>query len=117
MVGSEARLVGQKKARVFKIGKELERDQTFKSSPVNNLTLVSCIDALTHDLHSWMSLNRLCLNSAKAQLIWFGMGQPLLTLDLLLLTDRFASFTYSSSVLDLGVILDCFLTFSDHISI
>ena len=31
MVGSEARLVGRKKARVFKIGKELERDQTFKS--------------------------------------------------------------------------------------
>src|SRR6218665_63206 len=29
MVGSEARLVGRKKARVFKIGKELERDQTF----------------------------------------------------------------------------------------
>ena len=29
MVGSEARLVGRKKARVFKIGKELEGDQTF----------------------------------------------------------------------------------------
>ena len=31
MVGSEARLVGRKKARVFKIGKQLKRDQTFKS--------------------------------------------------------------------------------------
>jgi len=31
MVGSESRLVGRKKARVFKIEKKLERDQTFKS--------------------------------------------------------------------------------------
>ena len=31
MVGSEARLVGRKKARVFKIRKELERAQTRRS--------------------------------------------------------------------------------------
>src|SRR6218665_968968 len=86
-------------------------------SPINQLALVSSVDALTHDLHSWISSNRLCLNSAKTQLIWFGTRQQqLLKLDFPLLTNRFPSFTYSSSVRDLGVILDSFLTFSDHIS-
>src|SRR6218665_2210186 len=33
-------------------------------SPVNQLTLVSSVDALIQDLHYWMSSNRLCLNSA-----------------------------------------------------
>jgi len=59
---------------------------------------------------------RLCLNSAMTQLIWFGMRQQLLKLDFPLLTNRFPSFTYSSSVWDFGVILDSSLTFSNHIS-
>src|SRR6218665_487593 len=82
---------------------------------VNQLSLVSSIDALTRDLYSWMSSNRLSLNSAKTQLIWFGTRQQLLKLDFPLLTNRFPSFTYSSNVRDLGVILDSSLTFSDHI--
>src|SRR6218665_1369818 len=45
----------------------------------------------------------------------FGTRQQLLKLDFPLLTNRFPSFTYSSSVRDLGVILDSSLTFSDHI--
>src|SRR6218665_3172285 len=34
-----------------------------------------------NDLNSWMSSNRLFLNSAKTQLIWFGTPQQLLKLD------------------------------------
>src|SRR6218665_1557565 len=62
-----------------------------------------------------MSSNRLCLNSAETQMIWFVTMQQLLKLDFPLLTNRFPSFTYSSSVRDLGVILGSALTFSDHI--
>jgi len=40
-----------------------------RGSPANQLTLVCSMAVLAHDLHSWMSLNRLCLNSAKIKLI------------------------------------------------
>ena len=43
-------------------------------------------------------------------------GNTMLKLDLPLLTDKFPSFTYSSSVRDLGVTLDSSLTFTEHIS-
>src|SRR6218665_2627875 len=82
-------------------------------SSINQLALVSSID--TRDLHSWMLSIRLCLNSAKTQLIWFGTRQQLLKLDFPQLTNRFPSFTYCFSVRDLGVVLDSSLTFSDHI--
>src|SRR5688572_29544699 len=58
-------------------------------SPADQLSLVSSVDALAHDLNLWMSSNRLCLNSAKTQLIWFWTRQQLLKLDLPLLTDKF----------------------------
>jgi len=63
-----------------------------------------------------MSLNRLCLNSTKTQLIWLGTQQQLHKLNFSLLTDKFPSFTYSSSVRNLGVTLDSYLTFTEHIS-
>src|SRR6218665_2891892 len=66
---------------------------------------------------SWMSSNRLSLNSAQTQLIWFGTPQQLLKLDHALLSDRFPHFTfYTYTVRDLGVTLDSALTFSQHIS-
>src|SRR6218665_107453 len=65
---------------------------------------------------SWMSSNRLSLNSAKTQLIWFGTPQQLLKLDHALLSDRFPHFTFQTTVRDLGVTLDSALTFSHHIS-
>ena len=40
--------------------------------PTEQLSLVRSIDLLTHDLHLWMSTNRLCLSADKTQLIWFG---------------------------------------------
>src|SRR6218665_517228 len=56
-----------------------------------------------------------CVLILLRQLIWFGTRQQLLKLDFPLLTIRFPSFTYSSNVRDLGVILDSSFTFSDHI--
>src|SRR6218665_3168238 len=63
-----------------------------------------------------MSSNRLTLNSAKTQLIWFGTPQQLLKLDHALLSDRFPHFTFHTTLRDLGVTLDSALTFSQHIS-
>src|SRR6218665_3804306 len=63
-----------------------------------------------------MSSNRLSLNSAKTQLIWFGTPQQLLKLDHALLSDRFPHFTFHNTVRDLGVTLDSAFTFSQHIS-
>src|ERR1043165_8810752 len=63
-----------------------------------------------------MSTNRLCLNADKTQLIWFMNKQQLAKLDYSSLTEMFPSFTYSSSVRDLGVTLDSSLTFIEHIS-
>src|SRR6218665_735345 len=65
-----------------------------------------------NDLNSWMSSNRLSLNSAKTQLIWFGTPRQLLKLDHALLSDRFPHFTFQTTVRDLGVTLDSALTFS-----
>ena len=80
------------------------------------LALTGRIDALSRDLHLWMSSNRLSLNPNKTQLIWFGTRQQLLKLDFPLLAERFPSFTFHSSVRDLGVVLDSTLTFSEHIA-
>ena len=84
--------------------------------PSAQLQLAGCIDALTRDLDLWMSSNRLSLNSSKTQLIWLGTPQQLQKLDYSLLSDKFPSFVFSSSVRDLGVILDSTLSFTKHIS-
>src|SRR6218665_2043304 len=84
--------------------------------PSSQLLLASKIELLSNDLNSWMSSNRLSLNSTKTQLIWFGTPQQLLKLDHALLSDRFPHFTFHTTVRDLGVTLDSALTFSQHIS-
>src|SRR6218665_3124740 len=69
--------------------------------PSSQLLLASKIELLSNDLNSWMSSNRLSLNSAKTQLIWFGTPQQLLKLDHALLSDRFPHFTFHTTVRDL----------------
>src|SRR6218665_2909339 len=66
-------------------------------------------------LEAWMSSNRLRLNSAKAQFIWLGTRQQLVRLDMAALSAAFPLLTFSSAVRDLGITLDCELTFSTHI--
>jgi len=53
--------------------------------PSDQLALTGRIDALSRDLHLWMSSNRLSLNPNKTQFIWFGTPQQLSKLDLPLL--------------------------------
>lgn len=60
--------------------------------------------------------NRLTLNSSKTQLILFGTRQQLLKLEKPLLGEKLPSFTFSSEVSDLGVILDGTLKFTEHIT-
>ena len=68
-------------------------------------------------LGTWMSSNRLRLNSAKTQFIWLGTRQQLARLDMAALSAAFPLLTSSSAVRDLGVTLDCELTFSTHINL
>src|SRR5678815_4675834 len=73
--------------------------------------------AISHDLHLWMSSNRLSLNSSKTQLIWFGTPQQLQKLDFLLLAENFPQFSFSTSVRDFGFTLDSSLTLNISVSL
>ena len=68
-------------------------------------------------LETWMSSNRLRLNSAKTQFIWLGTRQQLARLDMVALAAAFPLFTFSSVVRDLGVTLDRELSFAPHINL
>ena len=58
-------------------------------SPTAQLSLITRIDALSQDLHAWMSSNRLSLNPTKTKLIWFGTRQQLAKIDYSLLDENF----------------------------
>src|SRR6218665_3271617 len=80
------------------------------------LALIARIDAVSRDLHLGMSSNRLSLNPNKTQFIWFGTPQQLLKLDIPLLTERFSSFAFHSSVRNLYVVQNSTITFSEHVA-
>src|SRR5688572_10572252 len=85
---------------------------------LNSFLLV--VSSLSHDLHLWMSSNRLSLNSTQTQLIWFGTPEQLQELDIIcFLLNSFPSLpSLRFSVRDLhvhvGVTLDSSLTFTLH---
>src|SRR6218665_190561 len=79
------------------------------------LVTVSAMSRTMEAPGSWMSSNRLRLNPHKTQFIWLGTRQQLAKLDLAALTSAFPHFTFSSTVLDLGVTLDQELTLAPHI--
>jgi len=64
-----------------------------------------------------MSSNRLRLNPHKTQYIWLGTRQQLDKLDSKSLSAEFPTFLFSTSVRDLGVILDQELSFAEHITV
>ena len=69
-------------------------------------------------LGAWMFSNRLRLNSTKTQFIWLGTRQQLQArLGMAALSVAFPLLTFSSPVRDLGVTLDCELTFATHINL
>jgi len=67
-------------------------------------------------LEAWRSSNRLRLTSTKTQFIWLGTRQQLARLDMAALSAAFPLLIFSSAVCDLGVTLDCELTFATHIN-
>jgi len=80
------------------------------------LSAVRLMSRATDTLSAWLSSNRLRLNPLKTQFIWLGTRQQLAKLDLNLLAAEFPLISFSTSVRDLGVILDQELTFSKHLS-
>jgi len=66
-------------------------------------------------LDAWMSSNRLRLNPAKTKFIWLGNRKQLAKLDLAALATEFPSYAFSTTVRDLGVLLDQELTLAPHI--
>src|SRR5688572_33272016 len=62
-----------------------------------------------------MSSNRLRLNPGKTQFIWVGTRGQLSKIDLSYLQHHFPGISFSTTVRDLGVILDQELTFSEHV--
>src|SRR6218665_2295803 len=67
---------------------------------------IRTISHATDALNAWMSSNRLLLNPQKTQYIWLGPRQQLDKLDSESLSAEFPTFLFSTSVRDLGVILD-----------
>jgi hypothetical protein len=73
------------------------------------------MDHAADALKIWLSSNRLRFNNAKTQYIWLGTQQQLSKLDLTSLANDFPHIVFSTSVRDLGIILDQQLSFSGHI--
>jgi hypothetical protein len=65
----------------------------------------------------WMSSNRLRLNASKTQFIWLGNWQQLKKIDPQAISADFPHFVFSTSVRNLGVVLDQELTFSEHLNL
>ena len=84
------------------------------SNPLDSVSTVRLM-CLTEDvLSSWMASNRLLLNPSKTQFIWLGGRRQLEKIDLPLLAQIFPDISFSSTVRDLGVTLDCELSLSQH---
>ena len=81
-------------------------------APSSVLAMQIAIDSL----QSWMSINRLRLNPSKTEFIWLGTRQQLAKIDFSALSTAFPLFSFSTSVRDLGVILDQELSFTKHIN-
>jgi hypothetical protein len=81
---------------------------------VNAVSAAHSMQLAIDSLGSWMSSNRLRLNPSKTQFIWLGTRQQLAKIDLCAQSTNFPLFSFSTSVRDLGVILDQELTFTQH---
>jgi len=73
---------------------------------------VSCVEKVD----AWMSSNRLKMNADKTQLIWFGTRQQLDKLTVTELSLLSARMQLSTTVSDLGVLVDGQLSMTDHVA-
>ena len=74
--------------------------------------LADCVERIDQ----WMGSNRLRLNQDKTQIIWIGTRQQLSKVNVTELTLSTAAVSLSSTVSDLGVLIDGQLNMSDHVA-
>jgi hypothetical protein len=77
--------------------------------------MVSVVTACIHGIDTWMTSNRLKLNSDKTQFIWLGSRQQLLKVPIDSIRLDGSTVSFKSSVNDLGVIFDSQLSMKDHV--
>ena len=78
---------------------------------------IRSMSCTTDSLSAWMSSNQLRLNPLKTHYVWLGTRQQLDNLDLESLSAEFPTFAFSTSVRNLGIILDQELSFAKHITV
>ena len=81
-------------------------------SPVAARQFSECIE----EIDGWMRSNRLKMNTDKTQLIWIGTRQQLSKVDINEIELQLDTVSFSTSVSDLGVILDNQLKMTDHVA-
>ena len=73
---------------------------------------VECVERVD----AWMSSNRLSMNADKTQMVWLGTRQQLDKLSVTELSLLSARVQFSTTVSDLGVLIDGQLSMADHVS-
>ena len=91
--------------------------QAFLHGPASTASdMVERILEASAALNRWLSSNRLRLNQDKTQYIWLGGRTQLSKIDSDSLRLRFPNIHFSSSVRDLGFILDPVLSLTQHVN-
>jgi len=91
--------------------------QVYNSTPATDHVdamdrLATCIERI----RDWIADNHLKLNEEKTQIIWLGTHQQLNKVTTRALTLPNATVEFSTTVKDLGVVLDSQVTMADHIA-
>jgi len=91
--------------------------QVYISVPATSAsTTVQHFVSYVERIDAWMSSNRLRMNADKTQLLWLGTRQQLNKMYVNELQPLGARVRFSSSILNLDVIIDSQLSMSDHVS-
>ena len=77
--------------------------------------MVAKVSACIEEIDTWMSTNRLKLNSDKTQFIWLGSRQQLLKVNVVNVQLGDYSVPFQSNICSLGVHLDSQLTMRTHV--
>ena len=78
-------------------------------------SIISRVTECITDIYTWMSSNRLKLNSDKTQFIWLGSRYQRQKVDITSIQLGISEVKFQSNVNDLGVIIDDLLSMKDHI--
>jgi len=92
--------------------------QVYPSTPAKDVvTVVDCLSTRVTDINDWMTASRLRLNPTKTQVMWLqGSSQQLDKIaikEVPLLSTRVM---VVDTTRDLGVVLDCQLSFDAHVT-